>query len=157
MSNLLTRASPLFLIAFIFIFTLFILYYVFPSYIHIPSSEAFAVAPTRASDCRCLPGYIPSNSVSSSYGGEFQHFNGTIAFVPFRSNQKHWVPQCSMCGINVCTPSVFKNVNSATWNKTSFGAQYTCSILKQAQEKANTQSTFFCQSSSDTSKTMSCY
>jgi len=155
MSSLLTRASPLFLIAFIFLLFLGVYSFIQPSLSY--PIESFAVAPTRASDCRCLPGYMPSNTITSPYGGEFQHFNGTIAFVPFRSNLKHWVPQCMMCGINVCTPSVYKNVNSATWNKTSFGSQYTCNTLKLAKEAVNSQSVFFCQSSSDISKTMSCY
>jgi hypothetical protein len=152
MSNCLTRASPLLFLLGIFLITYSLLLYVYPSDI----KESFT-APARATDCRCLPGYLPSNSIQSTYGGEFQHYKGAIAFVPGRSKQKHWVPQCSMCGINICSPSVYKEVDKSTWEKTQWSSTFTCNTMKQAKENSQLDGTFFCQSTSDLSKTMSCY
>jgi hypothetical protein len=43
--------------------------------------EGFRAAVTRASDCNCLPGYIPSKD-SSEYNGKFYTFEDYLVYVP---------------------------------------------------------------------------
>lgn len=157
MSSLLTRSTPLFILCIVFFIAFSLLYYVKERDSMITGYVEGFSAPTRASDCRCLPGYLPSNIVSSLYGGEFQHFSGTIAFVPAQSSQKHWVPSCNMCGINICSTSVYKNVDKSTWDKTTWSSTFNCNTLKNAINQSKVPSTFFCQSKSDSTKRMSCY
>jgi hypothetical protein len=157
MSTLLTRSTPLLLFIGILLFTYSFLDFLgIQSYTYQNGVKEGFTAPTRASDCRCLPGYIPSKEIQSEYGGEFQHYKGTIAFVPSKSTLKHWVPQCTMCGINICSPNIYKTVDVQTWEKTRFSTTFTCDILKRAKEELSTQ-TFFCQNTGNPQKRMSCY
>ena len=157
MSTLLTRMTPSILFLLIIGVSLYLLSYVKENTIQGANlKEGFAM-PTRASDCRCLPGYIPSNTIHSLHGGEFQNFKGTIAFVPARSNQKHWVRQCVMCGINVCDSKEHKKVDQKEWEKTRFGSVFNCNILKKAKEDSKLEGTFFCQNLTDPNKRLSCY
>lgn len=154
----LTHITPIFII-------IFVAFLAFLGISYIPKEntldgyvkEGF-VSTTRASDCRCLPGYIPSNTIQSEYGGEFQNYMGSIAFIPFRSKQKHWVPDCRMCGIDICNSSISKNVNISTWESRRFGSRFTCDMLNKAKEETKKiDGGFFCQNLSNSDKRMACY
>ena len=116
-------------------------------------------APTRASDCRCLPGYIPSNTpAQTKYGGRIIHRNGPIFYIPNGSNKKHWVSSCTQCnvGINFCDPNVYVNVTDKEASVYEDGPMLTCAVLKESLGKKESPN-YFCQSLSDPTQTKSCY
>jgi hypothetical protein len=122
-----------------------------------PESEGFQVGPTRASDCRCLQGYIPSNMVNSKYGGRFITDGGLVAFQPQGSKTKHLISSCLVCeGVNPCTQK--KMIPKKEWDSLQWGEQYSCPLFTQIKKKAKkTSDTFFCQSTSDPEKSRDCY
>ena len=121
--------------------------------------EGFESAPTRASDCRCLEGYIPSNTLQKTeHGGRFLTNGSLLAFQPQGSNTKHLVSNCLVCeGVNPCSEKKV-TVSKAVWDSLPWGSLYSCSLLTQAKSQAKTVSeTFFCQSLHDPQLTRSCY
>lgn len=120
--------------------------------------EGFTANATRASDCRCLQGYIPSNSLpKNKFGGRFITNGSLLAFQPQGSTTKHLISNCLVCeGVNPCREKIA--VSKKVWDDLSWGALYSCSLFTQTKTKAKTISdTFFCQSLSDPQKTRSCY
>jgi hypothetical protein len=121
--------------------------------------EQFTSQPNRASDCRCLPGYVPSNTPAKvKYGGRIIHLNGAIYYIPNGSNTKYWVSSCTQCdvGINFCDPKVYVNVTQKEGAVYENGPTLSCSVLKEAQSK-KILPTYFCQSLSTPSDTKQCY
>lgn len=118
--------------------------------------EPFETYPTRAANCQCLPGYIPSNKKASKYGGKFIWNNGGVFFVADGSQRRNWVPNCIMCGINICDWNVMNKISNEEFNKLSPAETFTCDHLKKAQE-AMKKSIYFCQSLSDPNETRKCY
>jgi hypothetical protein len=121
--------------------------------------EGFQVAPTRASDCRCLNGYIPSNMLNSKYGGDFITNGGLIAFQPAGTKTKHLISNCLTCeGINPCNQKK-KMLTKSQWDSIPWNSQqYSCSLFTQSKKNAKkTSETYFCQHLRDSEKTRSCY
>jgi len=52
--------------------------------------EGFTTAVTRASDCNCLPGYIPSKD-SSEYNGKFYTFEDYLVYVPDNTKNTYFI------------------------------------------------------------------
>lgn len=130
-------------------------------------TEPFNTAPTRASDCRCLPGYIPANvKGKSGLNGEvytdaaptFYYF-----FVPSGTNKMYRIDEKNPCGIS----HIYNEPSLANQNKGNYpripsdrGLVYSgnlkCDMLMSINEgKADVN--YFCQSLSDSQKTKTCY
>lgn len=121
------------------------------------SFEGFTAGPTRAADCQCLPGYIPSNVTNSKYGGKFIWYSGGVYFVRDTTKIRNWVPRCSMCGINICDWNVMNKVTAVEFNSLTPGQTFSCDILKQAQANNKNTTHYFCQSLNNPTETRKCY
>ena len=125
----------------------------------ISTSEALETftnsAPTRAADCQCLPGFIPSTKTGSKYGGRFIWNNGGVFYVKDGTTVRNWVSRCSMCGINICDWNLMNKISDSEFSKLTSGVTFTCDILKSAQTKES--DAYFCQSLSNTNETRKCY
>lgn len=117
------------------------------------SSSSSGQKGSSATDCRCLPGFIPSNTKINKYGGEFLKYEGTVVFVPDGNKGiKNWVPRCSMCNIDIC--AIAKEASTEEWYKSRFDATFTCDMVKKIKSKTPR---FFCQNLVDPLKTRQCY
>jgi hypothetical protein len=129
--------------------------------------EGFSsAAPTRASDCNCLPGYIPSKE-GGKYGGnilkfkfndgrEFYYYNpsGTNNIYMYDSYR-------DTCGLPtsgdfpMIVPGDIKgNPSSTPQSKYELRGMLRCDVVKK---NTNTQETFFCQRLGDPSSRRECY
>ena len=132
-----------------------------------PKAEGFAsAAPTRATDCSCLPGYVPSNKKSDSrHGGIFYDTGPTsippwFIYVPDDSPNSYYGINSNspnQCGIDLRTlipRSRYLNNNSlAALNLRPIGA-FNCDMLKKSD---SISPTFFCQSLSNPADIKQCY
>lgn len=153
-----TFAVGLFLVLFVsFLVLAFSTTYPMPIRAIAEEKEGFTENPTRASDCQCLSGYLPSNRTTSKYGGKFIQYAGLLAFQPDGTSMKHLVSNCLNCeGINPCSEA--KTISKTAWDSLSWGTQYTCPFFTQIKANAKaTTSTFFCQSLADPENRRSCY
>ena len=106
-----------------------------------PVSET--TAPTRASDCRCLPGYIPSNTVPKKILGYENGFIEVKSPLKVRyGSDNRWVEKMVY--------NTFKATNSF------FGKDPAPGVRKQVETVAGSDF-FFCQSLSEQTQTRSCY
>jgi hypothetical protein len=112
-------------------------------------------APTRAADCQCLPGYIPSTKTGSKYGGRFIWNNGGVHYVKDGTSVRNWVSNCTMCGINICDWNVMNKVTAEEYRQLTPGPNFNCEILKAAQTTSS--SFYFCQSLTNPNETRKCY
>ena len=143
-------------------------------------------APTRASDCRCLPGYIPSNT------GDINNLNGKlikiinkqrgeiiICYNPNNTNNYYLVTAASIQDFDkmyesftVCNKKISKYPISRTFDNMEelrniienekWNISYELSYPNEKKckifdQNGNVDSTYFCQSLSDNQTTKSCY
>jgi len=127
--------------------------------------EPFQVAPTRASECRCLPGYIPSNvRGNSGLNGEvFTDASPTFwyFFVPTGSTKMYRIEEGNPCGI----PHIYADPTLANQNRGNYPRIPNDRNLIQSgtlkcdtiNNKSTVEPTYFCQNLDDSQKTKSCY
>lgn len=121
-----------------------------------------SAAPTRASECNCLPGYIPSKDAGGKYGGDiltltaeysgdkfyFYNPSGTNDAYEYRSNNTCGLPT-SGDFTSVSHSDLFVNKKyNYRWDKSP------CDIVNKNK---NMQETFFCQRLGDPSSRRECY
>lgn len=147
-----------------------VLYYAFTTTVDVTKKEGFtSAAPTRASDCNCLPGYIPSKdsggrNILKIWGFKDSRGNELYYYVPSGSNDLYFYS--SMYNMNTCglptsgdfpmiAPSDIKGEPGSTLqSKYQFRGMLTCDVVKK---NTNTQETFFCQRLGDPSARRECY
>jgi len=122
------------------------------------------VAPTRAADCNCLPGYIPTAENLVNYGGEIkmQNMSGAPAyfFKPNKSNKWYLIYNntCDIPNVRFGSPnnSNYKRMTTAEFQQamTNWGNFLTCDLLKKT---VSPKKSYFCQSLTDTSLKRKCY
>lgn len=132
--------------------------------------ESFAVgAITRAADCNCLPGYIPSSSSDTAYGGKIyvnvERGNNYYVFNPRGTKDMYWIQSSNPCGIPSIQALHLPNAGKypSIEGSKMFGpsAEYTykgvlpCGLVKK--DEGSSTPYYFCQSLSDKNKTRSCY
>ena len=125
------------------------------------TAEGFATAPTRATDCNCLPGYIPSSSSSSlkSYGGNVFLFLGSRGYMylynPSGTSDFYYInPENDTCGLSTSGDFPVISREEAYGPKFTWKGDLTCSVVTK---NTNPKPTFFCQNLSDSSRTRPCY
>jgi len=125
--------------------------------------------PTRAADCKCLPGYIPSKHiVKNKYGGTFKTGagvglgDGNIYFYPDGSKTAYWIDNCTVCNDiipNVCdihTRISKEEFTAGGYTTAGEGKPFDCNILKKAMEK-EISPYYFCQNFTDPKIQRKCY
>ena len=129
--------------------------------------EGFATSTspiTRASDCNCLPGYIPSNDTSGYNGKIFSTlwYGTEYLFNPDGTNNVYWIVPNNACGIpNINLPS---QPNSGNYpflpldnvfggGKYRYKGGLQCNMIK----KTEASGIFFCQNLSNPEKRRKCY
>jgi len=132
--------------------------------------EGFATSTspiTRASDCNCLPGYIPASETGGYNGKIFwttEHNENYYLFNSEGTKDVYWIQSENSCGIpNINQPSQ-PNSGNYTYLADSdiFGPdhKYTykgilqCNLVKKKQ---STQPIFFCQNLISPEKRRNCY
>ncbi len=119
------------------------------------SSESFVdTAPTRASSCNCLPGYIPSNGSSGIGGNLYSGTGGVVYYVPTGTHMAYKVDKQNACGlpVNGIHPDILTWWNPPTTSHT--GEVLTCDKVQPA---AASTSTYVCQKLGDPTVTRKCY
>lgn len=138
--------------------------------------DGFVGAVTRASDCNCLPGYIPSNKSAGEYDGNIlagEH--GPPVYNPSNTNDIYMIDPANMCNLlpgvkdfdmrtstdmdNYYRFVAFRNNILAKskpidFNLYRYRGTLTCDIIKQ---KITVADNYFCQHLTDPSKTRKCY
>jgi hypothetical protein len=119
--------------------------------------EHFTTAPTRAANCQCLPGYIPSvnrlgGTVYMDTGVLLRY--GVLFFSPSGTKDFYGVAKDDSCGISYTDTEKYtkltrENMHGFTFS--SYRGLLTCDKLNR-----NTKN-YFCQSLSNPSKTRKCY
>ena len=129
--------------------------------------EGFVTAPiTRATDCNCLPGYIPSSETNDYNGKIFwttEHGSNYYLFNPDGTKDVYWIQSENSCGIsNINLPSKPNSGNYTylaesdvfgSGNKYRYKGILQCNILKKKEQGIN----FFCQNLSNPEKRRNCY
>lgn len=113
---------------------------------------------TRATDCNCLPGYIPS-SESSDYNGKiFQtSWQGTqYLFNPEGTKKVYWINRNNSCGITFTGtyPSLALEELFSNGSKYTYAGMLQCNLV---QKKQLTKPVFFCQNLTSPEKRRECY
>jgi hypothetical protein len=129
--------------------------------------EGFVTAPiTRASDCNCLPGYIPSSETNGYNGKIFltiERKENYYLFNPDGTKDVYWIPNENSCGIpNINDPS---KPNSGNYTYLAsvdiFGADrkyiYKGSLQCNMLKKIKASGIFFCQNLGNPEKRRNCY
>ena len=118
--------------------------------------EQFTSQPTRASDCRCLPGYIPSNK-TLPYEFVLVPENAGIGYVLQGKTRKqfYW----NMYNLNFdWTNTKYRILTPAQISKYTGEGLVSKEVLEKALRKESGQTPhFFCQSLSNPSDTKQCY
>jgi len=122
-------------------------------------------APTRATDCKCLPGYIPSNKDDSNGGTVSIVFVGgrnIWVFTPKQSNDIYVIDNDNSCGlvsgeIDKAPPSIPRmNLDDAM--KKMYKGVLSCDTLKSLREASPiTTDVFFCKNLAIPGKHRPCY
>lgn len=121
-----------------------------------------SAAPTRASDCNCLPGYIPSKE-GGKYGGNIFRFEGPGAVLygynpPGTYGIYYINPYNDTCGLPTSGdfPIIILKGSPGSTRDTKYEwkGELTCDVVKK---NTNTQETFFCQRLGDPSSRRECY
>jgi hypothetical protein len=121
------------------------------------SFEGFTAGPTRAADCQCLPGYIPSNATEKS---EFVLDPRGWGYVLTKGKKYgYW---WNMHGMTFnWSNTKHRRVSWEEINRFSDGGQATKPIIEEAlryqKEGAKAGSIYFCQSLSNPAETRKCY
>ena len=114
---------------------------------------------TRASDCNCLPGYIPS-SESVDYNGKiFQMLGGgqtNYLFNPDGTKKVYWINPDNSCGItlNGTYPSLSIEQLFTNGSEYTYAGNLQCNLV---EKKTPTAPHFFCQNLSSPEKRRNCY
>lgn len=132
----------------------------------VEEEEGFVTAPiTRATDCNCLPGYIPSSETNDYNGKIFWTTQGGnyYLFNPEGTKDVYWIQSENSCGIpNINQPSQPNSGNYTyladsdvfgSGNKYRYKGMLQCNILKKKDSGVN----FFCQNLSNPEKRRNCY
>lgn len=137
-----------------------VLYYAYTTTVDVTKKEGFAsAAPTRASECNCLPGYIPSKDAGGKYGGNILTWTGASGnkfyyYNPSGTNDAYEYRSNNTCGLptsgdftSVSHSDLFVNKKyNYRWDKSP------CDLIKK-----NKDETFFCQRLGDPSARRECY
>jgi hypothetical protein len=121
---------------------------------------------TRASDCNCLPGYIPSSQTNGYNGKIFltiERNENYYLFNPDGTKDVYWISTGETCGIpNINLPSK-PNSGNYTYlasddifgagRKYSYKGQLRCNMVK----KIDVSGIFFCQNLGNPEKRRNCY
>ena len=127
-------------------------------------------AVTRASDCNCLPGYIPSNKGGGGYDGKIVAApNGLLLYIPNNTNVMYaispWGNTCNLIpefktGMDYDEYiKIYSNLSRKYSTDFSPYQSYrleqtlTCDVVKPALSGTN----YFCQNLEDPLKTRKCY
>jgi len=123
--------------------------------------EGFRAAVTRASDCNCLPGYIPSKE-SSEYNGKFYtektDFGVFLYYVPENTKDFYfiniWGSQCESFDKMMNSP----RIDTATFAKYRFSGfiskdDNNCNIIT----KKESTGVYFCQKLGNPEQKRDCY
>lgn len=134
----------------------------------VEEEEGFVTGPiTRATDCNCLPGYIPSSETndyngkifwSIEDGGNYYFFN------PDGTTKIYLIQTENSCGIpNINLPSQanignypyldITGVNRQGGNKYGYYGRLQCNMIRKKEQGVN----FFCQNLSNPEKRRNCY
>jgi hypothetical protein len=118
---------------------------------------------TRASDCNCLPGYIPASDAESEYNGKFfitTNWGGIdYLFKPDGDSQYvYWINPHNSCGIKINElKGTYRNLTSQELFTNGSGYTYygglNCNMVKKKGPGVN----FFCQNLSNPEKRRDCY
>ena len=117
------------------------------------TGEAFVdSAPTRASSCNCLPGYIPSNGSSGIGGNLYTGTGGILYYVPTGTTMAYKVDKQNACGlpVNGVHPDILTWWNPPETSHT--GEVLTCDKVQTAST-----GTYVCQKLGDPTVTRKCY
>lgn len=135
------------------------------------TKEGFRVAPTRAAECKCLPGYVPSKDITTSdIYTSFNAGGGTIyIFNPNGFSYAWWINPDKPCGIK----HIYKDYKLANqnlgnyppidlWNsKFTLVGELDCYTYKGWASYVNTPNIisdrYKCQNLEDPSNTKECY
>lgn len=118
--------------------------------------EQFTSQPTRASDCRCLPGYIPSNK-TLPYEFVIVRELGGAGFILQGNTKKgfYWNMHNTKFDWN---NTKYRYMSSAEISKYKDYGFVSKEVLEKALQKQPSQTPhFFCQSLSNSSDTKQCY
>ena len=114
--------------------------------------EHFTTAPTRAANCQCVPGYIPS---INRLGGTVYMDNRYLLFSPRGTNDLYMIKEYDSCGISYTNTENYKKLtrenNYLGFTHYSVKGYLTCDMLNKNNKN------YFCQSLSNPSKTRKCY
>jgi hypothetical protein len=137
------------------------------SFVDVEKEGFTSAAPTRASDCNCLPGYIPSKDSGGKYGGnilKFKFNDGRELYYynPSGSNALYFYDSYrNTCGLPtsgdfpmLVWSDVKNNLSSTPQSKYELRGMLRCDVVKK---NTNTQETFFCQRLGDPSSRRECY
>jgi hypothetical protein len=124
------------------------------------SLEAFegtSGAPTRAADCQCLPGYIPSNTTSKSELVLDPRGSGFVL-----ANGKRYGFWWNMHGVKFdWSNTKYRRISWEESNKYSYGGMADKRRIEEAlrfqKEGGKATSSYFCQSLSYSGETRKCY
>lgn len=127
------------------------------------TKEGFRVAPTRAAECKCLPGYVPSKETMNEDGKIYTDSVRTFwyYFVPNGTNKVYRINEQNPCGIkHIYTDANLANQNLGnypTLPRSGFinSGTLSCDMLKK--DTTNTSSRYRCQNLEDPSNTKECY
>lgn len=126
--------------------------------------EAFTTgAVTRASDCNCLPGYIPSKE-SSEYNGKFYTFSmgegDSIRLFYFPDNTKDvytvdiWRDQCESFEKMMNSPRIDSNtIEKRIWKGYIGNSNNNCNIITKKEQTG----VYFCQKLGNPEQKRECY
>jgi hypothetical protein len=124
--------------------------------------ESFAdPPPTRASECNCIPGYIPSNMTINKKGTIHQtkdnvSGNYIYYYMPIDSTNLYIINLNNTCGLKL-KPSD-RTINSNNYpqvvNYAGNMGQLTCDLVKKEK---NSTSAYFCQNLTDPNLRAQCY
>jgi len=145
-----------------------VLYYAFTTtsnaygFVDVTKKEGFAsAAPTRASECNCLPGYIPSKDAGGKYGGNILTWTGASGhkyyfYNPSGTNDFYEYPSNNTCGLPTSG-----DFTSVTHSDLFVNGKYNYTAKKSAcdvvNENKNKEGIFFCQRLGDPSSRRECY
>jgi len=130
-----------------------------------PVSEPFVstTSVTRASDCNCLPGYIPATEIGGYNGKIFsskERDASIYLFNPDGTKDIYWIPSENSCGIpNINTYSQPNTGNYPFLDFTEvlrtgrYKGRLSCTMVQNKESSG----IFFCQNLTNPEKRRNCY
>jgi hypothetical protein len=118
--------------------------------------EQFTSQPTRASDCRCLPGYVPSNK-TLPYEFVVVPEQGGAGFILQGNTKKQFYWRMHNTNFD-WSNTKYRVLSGAEIGKYKGDGYVSKEVLEKAlQTQVNKTPNFFCQSLSNSSNTKQCY